>query len=189
MATDLKSYIKVWDDVADEDFCQKIIAQFESDIPNHNRIDRDQRPKFTEYNISERYQAKDPAWIQLQLDIQELFITYTERYIDEFQLGPDFPSRYCFEQYRIKKYATSSDQFKDHVDVQDYNSARRFLVGFVYLNTPHSGGETRFPKLDLDIKPVTGRMLMFPANWMYRHSGQPATGGPKYLLGTYLQYL
>ncbi|ABA47147.1 2OG-Fe(II) oxygenase superfamily [Synechococcus phage syn9] len=189
MATNLENYIRIWDDVISEDLCKEIIEKFERDPARHNKVNREQRPQFIDYNISDRYEYKDPDWVQIQLDIQEVFIDYAEKYIDALDVGPDFPARYCFEQYRIKKYSLATDCYKDHVDVQDYNSARRFLVGFIYLNTPYQGGETRFPKLDLDIKPVTGRMLMFPANWMYRHSGQPVVGSPKYLLGTYLQYL
>ena len=34
----------------------------------------------------------------------------------------------------MKKYERDSSFFLDHVDVGDYESARRFLVFFVYLN-------------------------------------------------------
>ena len=34
--------------------------------------------------------------------------------------------------------------FKDHVDVGDHNSARRFLVCFLYLNDVQEGGQQIF---------------------------------------------
>jgi len=73
--------------------------------------------------------------------------------------------------------------------VQDYNSARRFLVCFLYLNRPNSGGLTSFPKLDYAVEPKVGRVLIFPPTWMYRHAGQPVISGEKYIMGTYLHYL
>ena len=81
------------------------------------------------------------------------------------------------------------DQFKDHVDVGDYNSARRFLVMFLYLNTVEVGGQTTFPRLGESVSPQTGRVLMFPANWQYRHAGLPPESDKKYIVGTYLHYL
>ena len=59
----------------------------------------------------------------------------------------DFPAKYVFEEFRIKRYDNNGhDQFKDHVDVGDYNSARRFLVCFYISNDVEVGGETNFPK-------------------------------------------
>ena len=90
----------------------------------------------------------------------------------------------------MKMYTNNNhDQFKDHVDVGDYNSARRFLVCFLYINTVGVGGETNFPKLDYAISPVRGRILLFPATWQWRHAGLPPVSGPKYILGSYLHYV
>ena len=81
--------------------------------------------------------------------------------------------KYSFEEYRIKQYTLQEPMisFKDHVDVQDYNSARRFLVMFLYLNDVQDGGNTNFPKLDTQSRLKCGRMLLFPSTWMFRHAG------------------
>ena len=42
--------------------------------------------------------------------------------MDDLQLGPDFPAKYCFEEFRLKWYKPNNyDQFKEHVDIYDYN--------------------------------------------------------------------
>ena len=82
-----------------------------------------------------------------------------------------------------------TDEFADHVDVGDHNSARRFLVCFLYLNDVEVGGTTEFPKLSHTITPKRARILVFPPTWMYRHAGRPVVKGKKYILGTYLHYL
>ena len=104
-------------------------------------------------------------------------------------VGPDFPAQYGFEQFRMKMYDNNGkDQFKDHVDVGDHASAKRFLVMFLYLNDVKEGGETNFPNLNVAIKPKCGRILLFPANWQYRHSGLPPVSSQKYIVGSYLHY-
>ena len=189
MATELKDYIRCYDEVVDKEFCRDVITRFESDAEYQERIDREKRPSFTELNISKRFLAEDKNWIDIQQKIKSLFVDYVQLYMSDLDVSVDFPARYAFEEFRIKKYNTSADEFKDHVDVGDHASARRFLVCFLYLNTVENGGSTDFPKLDYSIQPQCGRILMFPSTWMYRHAGRPVELGKKYIAGSYLHYL
>lgn len=189
MATNLVDYIRVYDNVVSADFCKSVITAFDKDVTHHQRIDRNYRPTFTELNVSQRYIEKDSNWISIQINIQKAFVDYISLYMKDLDLGPDFPAKYCFEEYRIKKYATLTDEFKDHVDVGDHASARRFLVCFLYLNDVSVGGETNFPKLNHAVEPKCGRLLIFPPLWMYRHAGRPVAAGSKYIVGSYLHYL
>ena len=79
--------------------------------------------------------------------------------------------------------------FLDHVDVGDYESARRFLVFFVYLNNVVVGGETEFVSLDLKVSAECGKVLVFPATWEFIHRGNAPVGQDKYILGSYLHYV
>jgi len=188
--TRLTDYIKVYDDICDKEICNRIVNLFESQEEHHTHIDRLKRPTFTEMNISQRYQAKDVDWMIIQKQVQASFVESVSRYIDETDIGADFPAKYVFEEFRVKRYReNSSDEFADHVDVGDYNSARRFLVCFLYLNDVEEGGTTDFPKLDHTITPKCASILMFPPNWMYRHAGRPVIKGTKYILGSYLHYM
>lgn len=189
MATELKDYIRCYDDVLSKDFCKNVIATFNEDEENQSRIDSDRRPSFTELNISKQYLNQNKKWIDIQVNIQNVFVDYVSLYMTDLDLGPDFPPSYAFEEYRIKHYKPKTDEFLDHVDVGDHASARRFLVCFLYLNDVVSGGETAFPKLDLSIQPKCGRLLIFPPLWLYRHAGRPLETGHKYIVGSYLHYL
>lgn len=186
---DLKDFVRCYDDAFNPDFCRKVIRAFDLDVLHQNYIDREKRPTFTDLNITERYLNKDENWIDIQETLQKTLIDYVNLYMEDLEIGPDFPAKYAFEQFRMKKYNTKIDEFKDHVDVQDYASARRFLVCFLYLKDVEIGGETHFPKLDYSIQPKCGRLLMFPSNWMYRHAGKPSLSGTKYIVGSYLHYL
>jgi len=59
---------------------------------------------------------------------------------------------------------------------------------FWYLTDVDEGGETYFPDLNMGVKPVKGRMLMFPPFWMYPHEGRLPLSGTKFILGTYLNF-
>ena len=98
-----------------------------------------------------------------------------------------FPPEHAFEQFRIKKYNPGGeDWFDTHVDVINYETARRYLSFFWYLNDVETGGHTQF--LDTSVAPKTGRLVMFPPMWMFPHKGQAPLSEPKYLLHTYLHY-
>ena len=187
MATRLSDYIKTYDDKLDNDFCETIIKTFHESDSIY--VDREQRPTFRELNISERYLNKDPKWMSIQARLSDILTVSAKSYINYLDVGADFPSQYGFEQFRMKMYDNNGkDQFKDHVDVGDHASAKRFLVMFLYLNDVKEGGETNFPNLNVAIKPKCGRILLFPANWQYRHSGLPPVSSQKYIVGSYLHY-
>jgi len=189
MAIELKDYIRSYDNAVDPSLCKRIIQKFDIDVAHQEIIDREKRPSFTELNVSKRYLAKDKEWHEFQYNIQQTLVDYIQIYMEDLDLGPDFPQKYAFEEFRMKRYSKVVDEFRDHVDVQDHSSARRFLVMFLYLNDGFTGGETTFPKLDLAITPKCGSILMFPPTWQYRHAGQPTTDGAKYIVGSYLHYL
>lgn len=188
MSNTLSDYIKVYDNVLDQHTCKSIIKSFS--LSNSVYTDRGQRPSFWDVNVSKHSDLKDPLWVDHQTLLLDTFDRYADKYLEDLDVGPDFPANYCYEEFRVKMYENNGyDEFKDHVDVQDHASARRFLVGFLYLNDVTVGGETNFPKLNLSIVPKCGRMLMFPPTWQYRHAGMPPISNKKYLVGTYLHYL
>ena len=187
MANELKDYIRCYDDLISLDLCHQIINEFELER-RKEVVDRQLRPKWTEFNISKHY--SEPTWQNIQTKVQAVFVDVVQLYMRDLGVGADFPSSYCFEEYRLKKYEKgSTDQFADHVDVQDHQSARRFASVMLYLNNVPVGGRTVFPRIGHEVEPVERRIVVFPANWMFRHSGQPTIESNKYILGSYLHYL
>ena len=55
--------------------------------------------------------------------------------------------------------------------------------GLAYFNDDYEGGEFRFPYLNLTIKPKTGDIILFPANYIGTHGVAPVKSGFRY---TYL---
>lgn len=184
----LADYVIVIDDVLDEPTCQALIEKFESaeKTKTDSTWHEDYR-SFEEVNITKDETFKDE---------QEVIYEATQRVLDTYKKavnGKFFPDKIGLEELRMKRYTNNdNDQFGWHTDVGDYDSARRFLVAFYYLNDVEEGGETLFEELDgfvLKVKPKRGRVVMFPPMWMYPHKGEKPKSGNKYVISTYCHYL
>ena len=97
------------------------------------------------------------------------------------------PSLNLLEDFRIKKYDTSGNQrFDEHVDITDFDSSIRAISFLFYLND--NDGNTLFPLHNLNIQPVSGRVIVFPPTWEYPHQGLAPKINSKYIMSTYIHY-
>lgn len=201
-AKKLTDLIKVYDDVFDTEKCKTIIDCFEQNPQYHQRYDNNQRPNFTQLNLTQYAQSEDAtdSVKDIHKDVTTLFMNVISLYQIDTSITDEIPSQWGLEQIRIKKYNKAidccdpetiekSDQFAEHVDVGDHNSARRFLALFLYLNHTETTGKTIFPYLDLQVDPIPGRILVFPPMWMFPHAGLPSFSEDKYIVGSYCHYL
>jgi hypothetical protein len=185
MGIELTDLIKVYDNVLDKSICDFLIQLFEENQDKHEVIRNNRKPNFTQFNLTQNVSISKEVQEKHNTLISKVFSYKKEYYnfIDE----RCFPSEHAFEQFRIKRYLNTGDEaFDCHVDVTDYESSRRFLSFFWYLNDVDDGGETTF--CDLEIKPTAGRMVIFPPLWMFPHAGKPPISNSKYILSTYLHY-
>ena len=104
--------------------------------------------------------------------------------------------------YRIKKYNKDSGYYNYHADgafaevelganrwrLDDgrYYSNIRLLSVIMYLNTVEDGGETSFPLIPIKIKPVKGRIAVFPTHWTYLHKAEVPVSNDKYSMNTFI---
>lgn len=187
----LKHYIRTYPHSLSPEACQSIITRFEDDCLSQRQITLPGHRSFTEINITPLTHWRD---------VNDLIIRKVEDYVFLYRQDIGIHTRqwsenYGYEQIRIKRYLPGTDdEFRWHVDVGDYSSARRFLVCFWYLNTVTEGGETTFSSSPDDppwlISPTEeGKLLIFPPLWMYPHTGTKPLSGIKYIIGTYLHYV
>ncbi len=160
--------------------CDFLIELFESNPSQHERIDNDFKPTFTQLNLNE-YHGKI---------IPEL-CTYFEKSLDEYKSRVKharyLPKVELLEEFRIKKYNVGGmDRFDEHVDVVDHKTSKRCLAMIFYLNSVPVGGRTTFHQHS--IRPTKGYVVAFPPTWEYPHSGEPPISNPKYIMSTYLHY-
>jgi len=179
--TKLIDLIKVYDNVLPLDSCKLIIDQFESS-KQHWDQQRTEVYKFDQINAN-----KTPGWVGVRDLVTDLSLQVFDHYFNEIGLK-SYPPIKALEEIRIKKYENSDMYFDYHIDVSDYKSAKRYLVGFIYLDD-NEEGNTLFPELGISVPPKAGRMLVFPPLWMYPHAGTPPKDKPKYIIGTYAHFV
>ena len=182
--------VRYYDNALDKNKCDEIIKRFEYDTDRHMQTELEGHRYFTELNISAYPDWKDIH--NMLVDEMQKFLKY---YKHDLSLDDKvWPDELACEHFRMKRYLPNDkDEFKLHVDVGNHDSARRFLVYFWYLNDVEVGGETAFQwnsasETNSVIKPVAGRLLMFPPMWTYPHAGLKPISGPKYIIGGYLHY-
>lgn len=195
----LKDYIRVYDDVIDEALCQQCISLFEDNKELHQRLENELRPQCTQFNFTKLYQEDKTTHEPLHYLLQAAYVGCLNLYKTEAGVGDKYQDDVALEEFRFTKYNTSfqddcalpsgdSDQYKEHVHVRDYNSARRYLAMILYLSEPNEGEEV-FPDISYWIKPKCGRMVVFPPTWQYPNLSKPCRKRAKYQVGTYLHYL
>jgi len=116
----------------------------------------------------------------------------------------DIALRHYYTETNVKKY-TAEDIITDHVKIQktipaqgyhvwhiEHGNRRdtlpRVLVYSIYLNTVEEGGETEFLYQSQRVKPVKGRIVIWPAGFPYVHRGNPPLNGEKYILTSWISY-
>ena len=101
------------------------------------------------------------------------------------------------ESLQLVKYDVSG-YFKEHYDSEpdkskNNNIKDRAHTFIVYLNNVEEGGETRFPKLDLNVNPKKGMGIYFktllPNSVLLKkslHQGMPIIRGEKYIVNKWI---
>jgi|MDTC01.2.fsa_nt_gb hypothetical protein len=68
-------------------------------------------------------------------------------------------------------------------------SRDRKLVVMMYLNEDFEGGETEFLYQSKRIKPKTGQVIVWPANFTHTHRGNPPLTGEKYIATSWVCHI
>ena len=180
----MSNYISVYDDVLKPKQCQHLIDKFEDSKQQWMKTELKDHRSFTEININ-----SNEDWQEYVNIIYKALNPYLQKYADDHNITNNWPERYGWEQIRFKKYEVNDkDEFKEHVDVMDYASAKRFLVMFLYL-ADNEKGKTMFPNHDIEIECKQGSLLMFPPMWPWLHAGQKPARTSKYIMQSYLHYV
>lgn len=89
--------------------------------------------------------------------------------------------------FQLQQYPQHSGFYRQHVDSMPGDlSSDRVLGCIIYLNTVEVGGETDFPMHGASVKPVAGRIALFPGTFTHPHVGRPALSEDKWIISTFL---
>lgn len=184
---DLSHYVRVYDNDLPPELCQRMLASFAAlarfQVSNGRGVRAGlEQSAWTELNVSRLADEAFAADFRRRLD------GTLERYNRDVGLAIPVPRAPKHSDLTMKRYRPGREEsFQLHFD-SIYSVSNRYLVMLWYLNDVSEGGETRFPQLDIAVKPAAGRLLMFPPYWMYQHEGVPPRSGDKFILSTYLLF-
>jgi prolyl 4-hydroxylase len=141
-------------------------------------------------NVTTDYRKSEQLWIRDEQneiarkisDFCEIILDLPKKNMESLQLVKYDVSGYFKEHYDAEPDKTKNNNIKDR--------AHTFIV---YLNDVEEGGETRFPKLDLNYKPKKGSAIYFktllPNNILLEkslHQGMPIIRGEKYIVNKWI---
>lgn len=96
-------------------------------------------------------------------------------------------SEYKIYSLRVQMTKPRSGYHIWHYETANVEACNRNLVFMLYLNTVEEGGETEFLYQGRRIKPVEGRLLLWPAGFTHTHRGNPPLSGDKYVVTGWLE--
>jgi hypothetical protein len=192
----IKDFIGIYDGYIPDEACDQAIELFK---------------KYSEFNkIFSRFTSESTT--QDKKNDKQLFcspdvLTEEEFGIDQLKLlmvNFDTALNNYYIETNIKKY-TAENIITDHVKIQKTlptqgyhvwhiehgerkDNQKRVLVYSIYLNTVEEGGETEFLYQSQRVKPVKGRIVIWPAGFPYVHRGNPPLSGEKYILTSWISF-
>lgn len=116
----------------------------------------------------------DTTWYFIAKALKQYGYRYANQHKAFFQ-SMEFP--------QMLHYPKGQGFYLDHVDSSP--GVQRIFSAILYLNTVEEGGETEFVDIGIKIKPVAGRLAIFPANYMYRHAASVPESGDKFCIVTW----
>lgn len=152
--------------------CDEIVAHLQ-DRPEWTRSKVLDPIDVSEKRTSDSLFVPMLAWSNDSLihEMNRLVWQELDSYASDHEFGFSLVEDVSIQRYQI------GDYYKPHVD-SDAN-APRIVSAVLYLNNVELGGETRFTFFDYSVKPVAGRLAIFPANYVYRHEALPPKKGIK----------
>ena len=188
-----KDFLGVFDNMADEDYCKKVINHFKK-VKTISRSEKEKVSQIEKDNqVYFMINEMDSVVMDTNQVILEGFIKAISQSLDEYR------KQYPVLIDGVRKYDLNNDvKIQRTLPGQGYHvwhcenagitSSRRMIVASMFLNQCEEGGETEFLYQHRRIKPQAGRMVLAPTGWTHPHRGNPPLKGAKYMINGWLEY-
>ena len=190
---EIDKFIKIFDD----SFKIKIVASLikfaankinfeEASIIGEKELETNVVKEIRNTKIFSFYQSKTLSEIHWSHYLRYIIKNFYIRYLEENNIKESGITK--ISSVDILKYEAGGF-YKIHSD--DHTKFPRILSVIIFLNNDYEGGELNFhdpvtKKIYKTIKPVPGRCVMWPSNFMYPHSVSPVTKGTRYSIVSWL---
>lgn len=184
----MHNFIETYDAAFSADFCARAITYYEnmcaagfgmdrrsSNIPKLKVEDETVFPsQFAEIDL---YPSRDLVQ-EFNTQLYKFYDEYCNKYSILFQGS----SPHVLTANRIQKTLIGQGYHLWHFESSSKDVANRMAAFTLYLNNVDEGGETEFLYYPMRIKPVEGRLVIWPAGFTHTHRGNPPLSNTKYLI-------
>ena len=173
--------------------CEDIIETYHGDPFKHDGVCGDggvhkevKKTIDSQINTSERWnRVRTALGKELTYQLKSYFKEIEQQ--NETVWKPAIQGVSCLhcETFQLQRYQKGEGRFTYHSDNDSRminNQLRTRVVTYLwYLNDVEEGGETIVFD-NIKIKPEAGKLLIFPASWMYPHKGTMPISNDKYII-------
>lgn len=174
--------------VVSKEICNKLLEWFAS----NKHLQHQAMMKNTK---TDRNQVDEKEKLAIQSWADEYAFSLIKESIDlalsGYRNNIGYPKNYNLvsKDYNVRVYPQGKGLFNDHIDTGTPQTFDRLLAFILYLNTVDRGGETEFLNTGRKIKPVKGKALIFPCNYLFPHRGNIPISENKYIATAFLYRL
>ena len=183
------NHIQIYDNALSKEGCQHIIDYFESNIDISfpgisgnivNKKDKDS----TDLSLRlEHPRNKD------EYEVNEYILKTLKKGTEKYRKKFKFLDRvvdiwHLDDRFNIQRFDEGQGYHAVHCEHTKHEY--RMLVWMIYLNNAKCG--TRFYEPQRDVKAKEGRLVMWPSDWTYPHSGITPNKGKKYIVTGWYSY-
>ena len=177
--------IDIYENSLSSQFCNHCIWKFERDERKEQGLIGGGEVRT---DIKDSIDLSLSSWPDWQKEDKVFYNTlkqYTEEHTKKYPLPSQNFESYFDTGYQIQRTNPESVGYTWHHDFvvtrEDTGAvAVRVLTYIWYLNTIDHGGYTEFANGE-SVKPETGKLLLFPADWSHVHRGIPPRDKDKYI--------
>ena len=88
--------------------------------------------------------------------------------------------------FQVQKYNKAQGYYREHTDSFPGTATERVLAVIIYFNDVEFGGETNFPVHGVKVKPVQGRICLFPAVFTHPHESCVPITSDKWIISSFI---
>jgi len=188
----LEDFILEIDGSLSKDLCDDIVFMFElEENYKYAGITLGGVNKSVKDTVDFIIPKKNDIWNRVETTLNAALQKGIKTYFDN--LNTKFNYKYSnstllMEQFQIQKYSKNEGKYIFHHDFAIKKNAddtiARTVTFIFYLNDVIEGGETEF--INSKIIPNKGKLVLFPASWIFPHKGNIPLSSDKYIITNWL---
>jgi Rps23 Pro-64 3,4-dihydroxylase Tpa1-like proline 4-hydroxylase len=188
-------FVGVYDNVFSRDYCNRWIKHFEEADANGLSYNRAQGMGRESHVNAD--QAIDYAQAQfyhnhdMKLECAEFNALFWDAcysvYAEKFSILKNSESHKIYT-VKVQRTRPKEGYHIWHCEDSTRLTRNRLLTFMVYLNDIEDGGETEFLYLSKRVKPVAGRVVIWPSGFTHTHRGNPPLKDTKYIITGWIEF-